>query len=244
MHSMNDSISRLQPGRKRGSPYDLSGLTFRIATDTDRDALLMCRWKGYRQYGYASPDACRNHYDGRATQFICVDEASDETLGCLRMLSRLDGPLELEQFADISAWADVGVVPAELTRFSIPLSHRLPAIKNGLMKLAWLKALESGHTHFIISTQEKTKPAYEVLGFHHYLGRPTTFLHPAISNHLHYVMILDLIADTLAWRKREADLYRFFWLTEHPALLLQPEHTRGTDDPAVASVNPRHRAAS
>jgi len=59
------------------------------------------------------------------------------------------------------------------------------------------------------------------LGFHHYLGSPTTFLHPMISNHLHYVMTLDLIEDTLAWEKREPELFRFFWSSEHPKLMLQ-----------------------
>jgi hypothetical protein len=203
----------------RRSPYDLSGLVFRLATEVDWEELLNVRWKGYQQYGYVSPADCQNRHDARATHFICCDEATEEILGCVRMLSSLDGPLELEEFADISEWLRSGAVPAELTRFSIPLSRRLPAIKNGLMKLAWLKALNQGHTHFIITTQEKTKPGYDWLGFHHYLGRETTFLHPMISNNLHYVMTIDLITDTRAWRDRVPPIYKFFWETHHPNLL-------------------------
>ena len=221
MNNSMVSISPTQPKGQRHSPYDISGMIFRIGVESDLNALLLCRWKGYKQYGYATPEQCRNCYDGRATQLICQDEISGEILGCLRMLSKGDGPLELEEFVNISEWTGTGVVPVELTRFSIPLSRRLPAIKNGLMKLAWLMARASGHSHFIITTQEKTKPAYDWLGFHHYLGRPTTFYHPMISNHLHYVMTLDLIEDTLAWEPREPELFRFFWLVKHPNLILR-----------------------
>jgi len=86
-------------------------MVFRIATEADWDALLLCRWKGYKQYGYATPEECRNRHDGRATQLICRDEVSGEVLGCLRMLSNGDGPLELEEFVEISKWTGTGVMP-------------------------------------------------------------------------------------------------------------------------------------
>jgi hypothetical protein len=212
------------PNADRPSPYDLSGLTFRLAGENERESMLNCRWKGYKQYGYVSPRDCWKPNDERAAQFICVDREQGVILGCLRMLSSSDGPLELEQYVDISEWRATGVSPAELTRFCVPLSKRLPAIKNGLMKLAWLHARKRGHTHFIITTQQKTKPGYDWLGFGHYLGRETTFLHPLISNNLHFVMTLDLIADTQAWADRLPELHRLFWKTEHPNIMLESDY--------------------
>jgi hypothetical protein len=48
----------LRSGVDRRSPYDLSGPIFRLADESEREALLDCRWKGYKQYGYSSPRDC------------------------------------------------------------------------------------------------------------------------------------------------------------------------------------------
>lgn len=151
---------------------DLSGLVFCVCPNQEEFAqLLKCRWRGYKKYGFASPDECRDEFDERAIHYLCKDDISNEVLGCLRMLSKFNGKLELESFVTISDWATNGVHPAELTRFSVPISKRSTAIKFGLWKLAWLDAVRRGHTHFVIWTRKEARRNYNMLGFDFLLGK-------------------------------------------------------------------------
>jgi hypothetical protein len=112
---------------------DLSGLIFKaVRSEHDLTAMLECRWKGYKRYGFANPSACRDFYDTHAVQYVCEDEETKRTLGCLRMLVSHHRPFELEEYFDISGWANNGTRPAELTRFSVPAGKRISAIKFGL----------------------------------------------------------------------------------------------------------------
>jgi len=126
MNSQPDSAEQLP---------DLSGLVFRaVRAEHEMDAVLECRWKGYRRYGFPNPAACRDDYDAHAIQYVCEDERTKRIVGCLRLLPAQHRPFELEEYFDISGWANNGTRPAELTRFSVPVSKRLWAIKFGFVE--------------------------------------------------------------------------------------------------------------
>lgn len=195
---------------------DVTGLIFRAAhTDHEMDAILECRWKGYRRYGFEVPTACRDSFDKHAIQYVCQDEQSKRILGCLRLLPIHHRPFELEEYCDISGWARNGTRPAELTRFSIPISKRLIAIKWGLWKLAFFDACKSGHSHFLICTAEYTKQMYESLGFVPYPGDSCDFLHATLRNTPHVAMILNLSSVADLYRREHPGLYRFCWEVTH-----------------------------
>lgn len=123
-YESSPSIPSKEPKELQVSP-DLSGLLFRIANgETDIAEILQCRWRGYKKFSFASPECCRDEFDERAAHYVSRDSASGEVAGCLRMLSRFKGRLELESFVAISNWVEDGACPAELARFSVPLSKR------------------------------------------------------------------------------------------------------------------------
>ena len=203
----------------------LSGLLFRVANgETDFGNLLRCRWAGYKKYGFGSPDDCRDEFDGRATHYISTDISTGEVVGCFRMLSRTGGPLELERFVDISKWIETGARPAELTRFSVPLSKRSAAIKFGLWKLAWADAIERNHSHFIIWTRKEAQRNYDMLGFEYFLGKQETFCHPRLGGYSHLLMTLDIVGARDEYRLNRPNLYQFFCETDHRQIVLpKPE---------------------
>jgi hypothetical protein len=103
-----------------------------------------------------------------------------------------------------------------LTRFSVPASKRLHAIKLGLWKIAWLDAVALGHSHFLISTNMHIKEMYEILGFILYPDRERTFLHSTLQSIPHEVMIFDLARAPEFYRQTRPHLYRFFCEMNHP----------------------------
>ncbi len=200
---------------------DLSGLVFCVCQGQEQFAqVLKCRWRGYKKYGFASPDDCRDEFDERAIHYLCKDSSSNEILGCLRMLSKFNGKLELESFVAISDWATENVNPAELTRFSVPISKRSVAIKFGLWKLAWLDAVRRGHTHFVIWTRKEARRNYDMLGFDFLLGKENFFSHPVLGGYPHMVMALDIINARHEYRERRPVLHKFFCETFHPNIVL------------------------
>jgi len=200
---------------------DLSGLIFRSAhCDREMDAILECRWKGYRRYGFDSPAACRDVFDDRAIQFVCEDSESQQILGCLRLLAYSARPFEVETYVEVSRWLPSSMSVAELTRFSVPVCRRLTAIKCGLWKLAWLEAIAKGHTHFLIWTTEQKKRMYEYLGFTPYPNDSVTFLHPVLGNNSHMMMLVDLTTVADLFRRTRPELHRFFFEMNHPNVRL------------------------
>jgi hypothetical protein len=220
--------ARFQPRGKMNSHHktdeylpDLSGLVFRTArTDDEMEAILECRWKGYRRYGFAEPAACRDSFDSHAVQYICEEQNTKRTMGCLRLVSIHHRPFELEEYFDIKNWASNGTRPAELTRFSVPESKEQPEIKFGLWKLAWLDAVARGHTHFIIWTTQYYKAMYESLGFVPYPGNSPEFLHKVLNSTPHSVMIFDLLSAPDLYRRTRPSLYRFFCEMTHANIIL------------------------
>jgi hypothetical protein len=203
---------------------NLSGLTFRLASSNEElEPILHCRWRGYKKYGFAQPSDCRDAFDERATQYICLDSESQEVLGCLRLLACSARPFEVETFLDVSQWLPSGTTVAELTRFSVPICKRISAIKFGLWKLAWLDAIAKGHTHFLIWTTEHKKRMYEYLGFVPYPNDSTAFNHPILGNHSHIVMTVDLTTVAELFQRTRPELHRFFFETAI-SIFIQPQN--------------------
>ena len=214
-----EDLGKRPPSAER--PIDLSGLVFSPwRGQIEFDEILKCRWRGYRKYGYTSPDDCLDNFDDLAIHYFCKDCQSGEIVGSLRMLSKLDSKLELEAFVDISDWAIDGIQPAELTRFSVPISKRSAAIKFGLWKLAWADAVSRGHTHFIIWTRREAKRNYDLLGFDFFLGQEQTFCHPLLGGYPHVLMTLDIIKAREDYRANRPSFYEFFCKKIHPEIVL------------------------
>jgi len=200
---------------------DISGLIFFVCQSQEEFAqVLKCRWRGYKKYGFAYSDECRDEFDECAIHYLCKNVITNEVVGCLRMLSKLNGKLELESFVSISDWTTEGVQPAELTRFSVPISKCSTAIKFGLWKLAWLDAVRRGHTHFVIWTRKEARRNYDILGFDFLLGKENFFSHPVLGGYSHMVMALDIIKAREEYRKNRPMLHKFFCDTYHPNILL------------------------
>jgi len=196
---------------------NLSGLIFRTArTDAELNEVLQCRWRGYKKYGFPDPTACRDIFDDRATQYLCQDAESNQTLGCLRLLANHARPFEVETYLDVEGWLPSEMSVAELTRFSVPTCKRLSAIKFGLWKLAWMDAIAQGHTHFLIWTTEQKKRMYEYLGFVPFPNHSAAFLHPILGNNSHVVMVVDLTTVSDLFQHARPELHQFFFVMKHP----------------------------
>lgn len=197
---------------------DLSGFVFRIADIATEEAkILNCRWKGYRKYGFPYPGDCRDGYDDYAVHYVC--ERGGKVVGCLRMVPARKGKFELQEFVDLSAWLEREESSAELTRFSIPVQRRLRDIKFGLWKLAWLNAVGTGHTHFIIASAQETFSMYQSLGFECFLGRQTFFSHSKLKNRKHVIMTLDIVHAEDLYRRAYPHLYHFFYEIKHSNII-------------------------
>lgn len=213
---MGENLIPLDLVKSKTSP-DLSKFAFCVANaETDFEEILVCRWRGYKKYGFVSPAACRDQFDERAVHYISREAASGKLVGCLRMLSRFDGVLELERFVDISKWIEAGACPAELSRFSVPLNKNAVGIKFGLWKLAWSDAVQKGHSHFIIWTRKEVQRNYDMLGFQYFLGEEKTFCHPLLGGYPHVLMTLDIFNAAQEYRMNRPALHKFFCETDHP----------------------------
>jgi hypothetical protein len=199
----------------------LKGFEFRLATKTDDfQRVLKCRWKGFKHFGYESPQDLYDEFDEHAWHLIAIDQASGVIVGCLRLLRKPRDHFELEQWVNISEWIEQGYRPAELTRLSIPFNKQSIKIKFGLWKLALLLCLKEGQTHFIITTKHDTKRAYDFLCFQPYRGQDVVFNHPKIGNMPHLVMTLNLVGLSNEWLLKRPALYQFSFESEHPEIHL------------------------
>lgn len=205
--------------QKRRFPTDLTGLIFRIAhTDLEREAVIDCRWKGYKKY-FHSREQCKDKYDERAVLYMCLDAVSGDVLGCLRVVSRLKSRLELEEYFDISSLVKNGLVVAEVSRFSIPKSRQSPSIKLGLWKLLYLDSIRKGYTHLIVWVKRSARRNYEYLFFEDY-PRQNTFVHTVLHGLTHYVMTFDIANSTQKYRSSHHPLYTFFCEKDHSQIVL------------------------
>ena len=194
---------------------NLSDFVFRVADIKLEEAkILRCRWKGYRRYGFRSPEDCRDRYDDYAAHYVC--EKDGEIVGCIRMVSARKGKFELQAFVDISAWLKENKLTAELTRFSIPLHRRMRDIKFGLWKLAWLNAAATSHTGFIVWSIREKLPMYRSLGFEGFPGQEACFSHAGLKNRKHWIMTLDFARAENLYRHLNPHLYHFFCELKHP----------------------------
>jgi hypothetical protein len=199
--------------------HNLSGLIFRIArTAEEKEAVIRCRWKGYKKY-FSTIEACRDRHDKYATHYMCIDTNTNEICGCLRMINKLDGPLELEEFFDISDWMENDFVPAELTRFSVPNSNRSLDIKFGLWKLVYLDAKRRDVTHFFVWVRKGAIRDYLYLNFQMY-PKPNSFSHGRLHGHIHFNMFLDLRHAAQDIEKSNHPHYGFFCEISHSNIIL------------------------
>ncbi len=202
---------------------DLSGLVFRAVTsDRNRNGVFECRWRGYRKYGFNSPESVVDQFDATARQYACIEENEGNVVGCLRMVSRCTTFLEIEQYLKIGKLIANGMVLAEVSRYSVPTSPRAVAVRMGLWKLAWLDAVANGHTHLLAWVRKGARRPYEAMGFTDPAGESLSFNHPLLGGHLHHVILLDL-SKANQYPQNNPGLFGFFHEQRHANIVLAKE---------------------
>ena len=206
--------------------FDLSGLIFKIArTDEEKQAAYACRAKGYSKYGPDTPEAWIDEYDEYAIQYICQDAETGEVLGCMRNVSSLDGPLEVEAFLSLPLWRSEGNPVGEYSRFAVPktVRTRRNAIKLGMLTLAYRDALRRGHAFQTLWCIEAMRSLYDMLLYQPYPGEPNTFTHDALGGQEHTLMGVDMRGAAEVYRSTGHPLYEFMANMRHESILLDEE---------------------
>lgn len=204
-------------------PCDLSGMIFKFARTSDElRAVYNCRAQGYgARYGGLNAEDWMDHYDEYATQCMCVDDSTNETLGVVRLILSTKGRMEVEDFLDIPLYFQDGLVPMEYTRFSIVTPKRRNSVRVGLLTLAYRYAVKSGITQQVLCSTEKMKTIYQMLLHSEYPGCPNSFLHPLFGNQEHVVMGLDLREAPRMYKECSHPFYNCIVEQNHANVLLE-----------------------
>jgi putative hemolysin len=177
-----------------------------IAADpSKRHEALKIRLKGYRRYFSTIHDAS-DHFDeaDNVTLLLAVHPV-DGTVGCMRVLDRRLGPVELDDFLDLDRLlgASAGSI-AEATRLSVPPGPHAKVTKLLLWK-AFQELCRKRHIErMIVWTRAAASRDYRALLFET-LGDKGKFQHPVLGGYVHETFVTAM-----------ADVEKRFAAARHP----------------------------
>lgn len=192
--------------------FDTDGLIFKIArTEEELRAVYECRAKGYSDNKNNRLEDWMDEFDDYAIQYLSIDQETGEILGVMRMISTLDGPIEVQSYLDLSLWLNDDNILGEYSRFTIPKStgKRRDAVKLGLFTIGYRDALRRQHSYQVLWTTKLMMPLYSMMLYKPYPGKPNTFTHKKLGNREHILMGIDLPGSSELYRNTKHPLYEF-----------------------------------
>ena len=200
-----------------------AGLVFRVASiKKDMAGILRCRAAGLGRYGRMNPEDWADPRDADAAHYVCQREDTGEIVGCMRMLPSDRGPLEVQEFIDLSLWLRKGVLAGEFSLLSVlrTAGVRRQAVRLGLLTLGHRDALRRGHARQIAWPVPGMQPFFDMLFYAPYPGEPNRFTHARLGNREHLVMGMEVPGAAERYREACHPFHEFMHERDHPNMVL------------------------